>query len=73
MGYADAKRDNIRMCNDGWRRGYYPRCQFCGKEIFSTSYRSDVRYTCDHCRPLKKILLATGLFDSPKMREKVIE
>lgn len=26
MGYADAKRDNIRMCNDGWRRGYYPRC-----------------------------------------------
>ncbi|MEG2253495.1 MAG: hypothetical protein RSC98_10670 [Clostridia bacterium] len=42
-------------------RGYYPRCQFCGQELFVMNYRSDTRYTCDQCRPLKKLLLAAGL------------
>ena len=34
------------------------------------NYRSDIRYTCDRCKPLKKLLLATGLFDSPKDERK---
>lgn len=59
MGYADALRDGIRMSDKP--RGYYPRCQFCGRELFTMNYRSDIRYTCEQCRPMKKLLLAAGL------------
>ena len=61
MGYADAIRDGIRLTTEGKRRGYYPRCQFCGSELFTMNYRSGVLYTCSQCRPLKKLLLAAGI------------
>lgn len=59
MGYDDARRDGIRISVKP--HGYFPRCQFCGRELFSMNYRSDIRYTCDGCKPLKKLLLAAGL------------
>lgn len=61
MGYADAIRDGIRLTPEGKLRGYYPRCQFCGTELFAMNYRSDIRYTCAQCRPMKKLLLAAGI------------
>ena len=70
MGYDDALRDGVRISARHKLNGYYPRWQFCGQELFSMSYRSDVRYTCDRCKPIKKLLLATGLFGSPKDERK---
>ena len=70
MGYSDALRDGIRMSNSKTMHGYYPSCQFCGREIYVMNYRSGVRYTCDQCKPLKRLLLATGLFDPPKDESK---
>lgn len=61
MGYIDAMKDGIRLSGKNEPRGYYPRCQFCGAELFSMNYRSDIRYTCNHCKPMKKLLLAAGL------------
>lgn len=68
MGYRDAMKDGIRLSGKNEPRGYYPRCQFCGAELFSMNYRSDIRYTCNHCKPMKKLLLAAGLF--PKHERK---
>lgn len=70
MGYHDALRDGIRMSGQNRPSGYYPRCQFCGREFFAMNYRSDIRYTCDRCKPIKKLLLATGLFGSSKDERK---
>lgn len=70
MGYHDALRDGIRMSEPNRPRGFYPHCQFCGQEFFTMNYRSDIRYTCDRCKPLKKLLLATGLFGSSKNERK---
>ena len=70
MGYHDALRDGIRMGGTHKPDGYYPRCQFCGCEFFSMSYSSNLRYTCAGCKPMKKLLLATGLFGSSKDESK---
>lgn len=70
MGYHDALRDGIRLSEPNRPSGYYPRCQFCGREFFTMNYRADIRYTCDRCKPLKKLLLATGLFGSSKDERK---
>ena len=70
MSYEEARRDGVRAANENGRTVYYPRCQFCGREFFAMNYRSDVRYTCDRCKPIKKLLLATGLFDSSKDERK---
>ena len=68
MGYADAIRDGIRMTTKNHPRGYYPRCQFCGAEMYTMNYRSDIRYTCAQCRPMKKLLMAAGLSPQPEKK-----
>jgi len=62
MSYREAVEDSIRKVIVGTQSVYYPPCQFCGGDVKSYNYLRSYRYTCKHCRPIKNILLKTGLF-----------
>lgn len=62
MGYQEAIQDGIRI-KKRQRTVYYPRCKFCGAEVFSYNYVRNYNYICEDCKPNKKVLLSTGLFD----------
>lgn len=46
MSYQEAINDGIRIDHNH----YYPKCHFCGKEILSMSYHSNLKYTCCFCK-----------------------
>lgn len=52
MGYAEAKRDGVRMSGDWATRYYHPPCCLCGEEVHSWSYQSGVKYRCKSCRAI---------------------
>lgn len=52
MGYYEAINDGIRI--DRERHRYFPKCQFCGKEVMTLNYRSALKYTCALCKLEKK-------------------
>lgn len=64
MSYKEAKEDGIRIEKAGRYSVYYPHCRFCGDEVRSLNYLRDRHYVCKDCKPNKKILLSTGLFDT---------
>ena len=63
MSYYDAIKDGVRTKNNHRTTFYYPKCKFCGAEVFSYSYVRGYNYICKNCKPHKKVLLSTGLFD----------
>lgn len=54
MGMADAKKDGVRVADNGKYRAFYPRCFFCQNEIEMRHYLSSRRYVCSACKPLIK-------------------
>lgn len=62
MSYNEAIADGIRIIKDQIQTIYYPRCQFCGDEVKSFNYIRSINYTCPGCRPMKRVLLKTGIF-----------
>lgn len=63
MSYNDALADNIKIDRSKVQTKYYPPCRFCGEEVVSYNYVRHYVYACPFCRPKKKLLLSTGLFD----------
>ena len=63
MSYYEALADGVRIKKGHTKNTYYPRCRFCGAEVFSYSYVRGYKYICKDCKPHKKVLLSTGLFD----------
>lgn len=63
MSYYEALEDGVRIEKGRRQNAYYPRCKFCGVEVFSYSYVRNYDYICKDCKPHKKVLLRTGLFD----------
>lgn len=68
MSYHEAREDGVRVGTFKRQTVYYPRCLFCGKEVFSYHYLRDADYACRECRPDKRLLLATGLFPDRRKR-----
>ena len=52
MGYREAKEDGIRTYKNKRTNStiYYPRCQYCDKEVMSLSYIRDNKYSCKECK-----------------------
>jgi len=52
MGYREAIEDNIRIYKNSRTSSnhYYPRCQYCDKEVMSLSYIRGNNYTCKGCK-----------------------
>ena len=63
MSYNEALEDGVRMKKAQTTTCYYPRCKFCGAEVFSYNYVRGYDYICKECKPNKRVLLSTGLFD----------
>lgn len=68
MSYNHALADNIKIDTSKVQTKYYPPCRFCGQEVVSFNYIRHYVYACKFCRPKKKLLLSTGLFDKPSDR-----
>ena len=66
MSYHEAKSDGVRITSYQGRTVYFPRCAFCGDEVFSYNYLRTVQYTCRECRPWKSALLASGILSVEK-------
>ena len=63
MSYYEALADGVRIKQGRTQTEYYPRCKFCGREVFSCNYVRGYNYICKECKPHKKVLFSTGLFD----------
>lgn len=52
MGYREAKEDGIRTYKNKRTNStiYYPRCQYCGKEVMSLGYIRNNKYSCKECK-----------------------
>lgn len=52
MGYKEAIEDGIRIYKNPRTRNntYYPKCQYCGKEVMSLSYIRQNKYSCKGCK-----------------------
>lgn len=62
MSYNEAKVDGVRREIHDDRIMYLIPCQFCGAPVQCTSYVPTFHYTCRECKPIKRVLLKTGLF-----------